>query len=58
MESKSKKELARAYGISMPTLRRKLSQVPYLRLKSGTRILMPADLDRIFRHLGNPFQAD
>lgn len=50
----SKKELANLYGVSKETFRKWLRMVPGVNSDRYAVILPPADVERIFLHLGKP----
>ena len=48
----TKSQLAEKYGVHYTTLKRWLSTVPGLNLIPGQRILTPAQVELVLRHLG------
>lgn len=52
--TKSKKELCAMYGISYPTLQKKLSTIKDLQVKPGDKLIFASDLELIYKLLGNP----
>jgi transposase len=50
----SKTELARMYNVHYDTFKKWLKGVPDLDLKPTQRILTPKQVEKIFKHLGEP----
>jgi transposase len=50
----SKTELSRMYNVHYDTFKKWLKNVPDLDLKPAQRILTPKQVEKIFKHLGEP----
>jgi hypothetical protein len=51
---KTKKELAKTYGVSYPTFIKWLKMVPTLNISNKKRLLTPKDIQMIYDALGKP----
>jgi len=54
MPTKTKKELAQEYKIGMITFIRWLKKIPGFEQTSRKRIFTPAEVEKIYNHLGTP----
>jgi DNA-binding XRE family transcriptional regulator len=53
-KTKTFKELCQEYGISRQTLRNEIEKIPGLVIGSPKRIFFPAEIEKIYQHLGDP----
>lgn len=51
---KTKKELAKMYGVSYPTFIKWLKMIPSLNITNKKRLLTPKDIQMIYEALGKP----
>jgi hypothetical protein len=52
----TRKKLIEAYDIHRNTFARELEKVPGLKSTKGKHIFSPLETQKIFKHLGDPFQ--
>lgn len=54
MKAKSISQLALEYGVSGKTFKKWLAKIPEIESIKGRRIFTPAEVEKIFNHLGRP----
>lgn len=54
MATISKKQLCKMYGITYPTLKKRLLMVPGLEIRKNDRLIYPIDLKKIYAVFGDP----
>jgi transposase-like protein len=54
MKSKSISQLATEYGVSPKTFKKWVAKIPDIESIKGRRLFTPAEIEKIFYHLGKP----
>jgi len=56
MRSYNTSDLAKAFGVSYPTIKKWLSTIPELSQKKSRRVFTPKELELLFNLFGTPFK--
>ena len=54
MKAKSISQLSIEYGVSPKTFKKWIAIIPELKTIKGRRLFTPAEVEKIFNHLGKP----